>query len=1018
MRRIFLTLVMIAAGLGWAVAQECVITLTSDAGTDNQTVCANTAITPITYSTAGGVATVTDLPAGVNGNFEGDATAGTVTISGTPTANGTFNYIVTLDCDRKAEGRITVNTTNTITPNANGKDRTVCITISMSPPIIYSTVGAIGATLTGQPNGIGCSFTGNASSGTVTISGAPTESGTFNYTVELIGGCGSVTANGTITVNPLTDLQFDDNGNLRTTCINEPLSPDIVCTTTGATGATLSGHPNGVTCAFSGDATAGTVTISGTPSESGMFDYKISLTGVCSSLTTTGVITVRPALNPGAIATDGQEVCFNAPAQEIGSKTDASGGDEHIEYQWKKNKVVIPEANKATYTPLTDEAGTFEYTREAKDGTCSKEWTASTGAWKLLVYEEFIIVVHPMPGSFCGNIAPDTLTCEANGDGLKYQWQKSDNGTSGWTNIPGATATTFVPPADDAYYRCVVTSSACGELISDVAQIQIKTSLEIDYRSPDETICFNAIPKKLSISATSSPNRTFQWLRSPDGTSGWTKIDGATTSTYQPPALKITAYYRCDVTSDCGDAISDAIQIYVLPEPEIVSVSDDQDINSGDKPKPITVDAQGEGQTFTYYWQQSPTGTGSWTPAIGEGATTATLSPPALETTTYYRCFVTSSCGNLSDLISATIRIRIYYTPPPPGEIIGEKDFCQSQDNNTTYKITSIPYASGYKWELKPENAKQESWEQDTTITIRWDVKFTGTATLFVNGYNTLGAGPKDSITITVKEAPVVVFTKTVDQVCGNQQGLVYAVDLLPNVGYNWKVTNGVILEDVAENEKTIKWDKVDAATQGTIVVTVDAPAGCSYAAQKTVSISKDAAPDVNDIVAKHDKTGTPYMLIYPKTNSGDDLAYQWHKNDIKIEGATEQFYYPPKYDQILEKDSVYKAYISEKKSASCGNFTKSWTLPLDQTKNAFCFSVAPNPNQGTFSVTFNKEFFDNQQEEMILKITSITGETIWERKIKGTDDIFVNRILPPGSYLMTLTTSDKQNFSQTIIVQ
>ena len=37
----------------------------------------------------------------------------------------------------------------------------------------------------------------------VTISGIPTVTGTFNYTVTLTGGCGIATATGTITVNPL-----------------------------------------------------------------------------------------------------------------------------------------------------------------------------------------------------------------------------------------------------------------------------------------------------------------------------------------------------------------------------------------------------------------------------------------------------------------------------------------------------------------------------------------------------------------------------------------------------------------------------------------------------------------------------------------------------------------------------------------------------------------------------------------------------------------------------------------------
>jgi hypothetical protein len=69
------------------------ITLTSASGTDNQTVCVNTAITPITYSTTGATgATFSGLPTGVTGTFSG----GNITISGTPTVTGTFTYTVTL----------------------------------------------------------------------------------------------------------------------------------------------------------------------------------------------------------------------------------------------------------------------------------------------------------------------------------------------------------------------------------------------------------------------------------------------------------------------------------------------------------------------------------------------------------------------------------------------------------------------------------------------------------------------------------------------------------------------------------------------------------------------------------------------------------------------------------------------------------------------------------------------------------------------------------------------------------
>ncbi|MBK7434988.1 MAG: proprotein convertase P-domain-containing protein [Chitinophagaceae bacterium] len=97
----------------------CNITLSSAAGTNNQTVCNSAPIVNITYNTTGATgATVTGLPAGVTGTWA----ANVVTISGSPTANGTFNYTVNLTgCPgTTATGTITVNPSPAapvITPN-------------------------------------------------------------------------------------------------------------------------------------------------------------------------------------------------------------------------------------------------------------------------------------------------------------------------------------------------------------------------------------------------------------------------------------------------------------------------------------------------------------------------------------------------------------------------------------------------------------------------------------------------------------------------------------------------------------------------------------------------------------------------------------------------------------------------------------------------------------------------------------------------------------------------------------
>ncbi len=182
-----------------------IVALTSAAGSDNQTPCINAGISPITYSidvSATG-ATVTGLPAGVTGNYN----AGVYTISGTPTIAGVYNYTVNTTgatCIGIATGTITVNAPAiSLTSAAGTNAQTVCRTNPITT-ITYSIGGtATGAGVTGLPAGL----TGSYNAGVFTISGSPSASGSFSYTVTTTGGsCGTASAIGSITVNPSQTL--------------------------------------------------------------------------------------------------------------------------------------------------------------------------------------------------------------------------------------------------------------------------------------------------------------------------------------------------------------------------------------------------------------------------------------------------------------------------------------------------------------------------------------------------------------------------------------------------------------------------------------------------------------------------------------------------------------------------------------------------------------------------------------------------------------------------------------------
>ncbi|HOM41666.1 MAG TPA: gliding motility-associated C-terminal domain-containing protein, partial [Bacteroidales bacterium] len=338
------------------VTPDNTITLTSAAGTDNQTVCVNTAITDITYSTTGATgATVTGLPAGVAGIWAADA----VTISGTPSVTGIFNYTVTLTggCGTvTATGTITVTTCCTITliSPAGTDNQSVCINTPITN-ITYSTTGATGATFSGLPAGV----TGNWAADVVTISGTPTTSGTFNYTVTLTGSCGGETASGTITVVPdntitLTSAAGTDN---QAVCINTAIT-DITYTTTGATGATFTGLPAGVTGVWAADA----VTISGTPSESGIFNYTVELTGGCGTVSATGVLTVNQI--PVLVVTDPAPVCSPSTV-DLTDPAITAGSEAGLTFTyWLDAAATTPHP-----LPATSGAGTF-YIRGTNASGC------------------------------------------------------------------------------------------------------------------------------------------------------------------------------------------------------------------------------------------------------------------------------------------------------------------------------------------------------------------------------------------------------------------------------------------------------------------------------------------------------------------------------------------------------------------------------------------------------------------------------------------------------------------------
>jgi hypothetical protein len=473
---------------------------TVTAASSSPTVCINTAITDITHTTTGatGFATTTTnygLPAGVTAVLASN----TITISGTPTASGTFNYDIPL-----TGGCGTVSATGTITVTANNtasiasSTPTVCINTAITD-ITHTTTGATGIATTTTNYGLPAGVTAVLASNTITISGTPTASGTFNYDIPLTGGCGTVSATGTITVTAINTASAASS--TPTVCINTAIT-DITHTTTGATGiattTTNYGLPAGVTAVL----VSNTITISGTPTASGTFNYDIPLTGGCGTVSTTGTITVT-AINTASAASSTPTVCINTAITDITHTTTGATGiaTTTTNYGLPAGVTAVLVSNTITISGTPTASGTFNYDIPLTGGcgtvsatgtiTVSAASTNSTttsacgtytwsvngttyttsGTYTSVVgclTETLNLTINALPITAITRAGDDLTATET---GATYQWYTCTSGSVG-TMISGATTQSYTVTATGSY-AVEVTKNGCSEMSAcfDVATL-------------------------------------------------------------------------------------------------------------------------------------------------------------------------------------------------------------------------------------------------------------------------------------------------------------------------------------------------------------------------------------------------------------------------------------------------------------------------------------------------------------------------------------------------------------------
>jgi hypothetical protein len=521
---------------------------------------------------------------------------------------------------------------------------------------------------------------------------------TFIILVCLLINSGKVSAECTITHNSGSGPE------IQTVCFNSTIT-DITYTTTGATGISNDGvsGANGLPSGVSAHWAFNTITISGTPTESGIFNYSIQLTGGCGMVYAIGTITVYGNFTAGAIFSTGQTICYNGDPGTIGSSTAASGGDGSIIYEWRANSVPVGSSNSATYDPPSGLTANTTYTRWAKDNTCNTTFAQSTGSRVVTVNSPITTApsIPTGPISICTTATNLQFSVGSVTNATYYDW----NIPSGWTvdSGQGTTSITYSSVIPGTFNINVTAKNACPAIFTS-GNLSVYVG---DYATadagPDQTICVNDPPITVSGVAGRAADPKFgSWTTSGDGNFSPNPENPQTN--YNPGTVDKSSgsvtltFWTEDSTGPCG---KDSDQLILTINPLIANntIAADQSICTITAPNLLTGSAPTGGNgTYTYLWERSTTGPSSNFSAASGTNNTINYTPPVLKQTRWYRRTVTS--GGCS---STTTAIQITVSPVISNNVISSAQCISSGGIPATFTGSAPAGGSGtytYLWEI------------------------------------------------------------------------------------------------------------------------------------------------------------------------------------------------------------------------------------------------------------------------------------------------------------------------------
>ncbi len=339
------------------------------------------------------------------------------------------------------------------------------------------------------------------------------------------------------------------------------------------------------------------------------------------------------------------------------------------------------------------------------------------------------------------------------------QWQLSTNGGSTWSNISGATSTTYTISSTTASqngseYKAIFTNSV-GSATSAAATLTVDVAPGITSNPSNLSVGVSQTATFMA-SASGTPAPTVQWQVSTDGGNSFTNISGATSTTLtlsSTTASENGYIYHAVFTNSVGSTTTANATLTVKFAPSVTQSPTNQTVTAGQS---VSFTAAANANPApTVQWQLSTNGGSSWSNISGATSTTYTISSTtASQNGSEYKAIFTNSVGSATSAAATlTVDVAPGITSNPSNLLVGV-----SQTATFTASASGSPVPT-VQWQVSTDDGTTFNNIPGATLTT---LSFTAAPGDNGKEYqavftNSVGTATTSAATLTVDLAPTII---------------------------------------------------------------------------------------------------------------------------------------------------------------------------------------------------------------------------------------------------------------------